>query len=184
MKTTRGIVLGALCAVFFLALAATAAHAAEPPPLAAPTLAGTDKLTLQKLHDGNQTQMQMGKLAQDKGSSRAARDFGRRLQNDHQVADRKIDEYLRTRGTDITALATTTSADPDHEMLATKFGLDFDRAFAQQTVQDLQDTLDLLSSARVETADDSLRLLYDDLTRTVTANKKAAEDLLTGMTRS
>jgi putative membrane protein len=181
MKTTRGFVLGALCA---LLLAAASARAAEPPPLAAPTLAGTDKITLQRLHDENQTQIQMGKIAQDKGSTRAVRDLGQRLINDHTVTDRKIDAYLRTRGADITALATTTSADPDHELLATKFGLDFDRAFAQQTVQDMQDTLDLLSSARVETADDSLRLLYDDLTRTVSANKKAAEDLLTGMTRS
>ena len=103
---------------------------------------------------------------------------------DHTVAERKIDEYLRTRGTDISVLATTTSADPNHELLATRFGPDFDRGFLQQTVQDLQDTIDLLSGARVETADDTLRLLYDDLTRTVTADKKAAEDLLTGMARS
>jgi len=51
-------------------------------------------------------------------------------------------------------------------------------------MQDLQDTIDLLGSARVETADDTLRLLYDDLVRTANADKKAAEDLLTGMMRS
>jgi putative membrane protein len=181
MKRSHGIVLASLGA---LLLATAIVRAAEPPPLAAPTLAGTDKLTLQKLHDENQTQIAMGKLAQQKGSTRAVRDFGQRIVNDHTVADRKLDEYMRTRGVDITALATTTSADADHELLATKFGLDFDRAFVQQTLQDLQDTIDLLGSARVETADDTLRLLYDDLARTANADKKAAEDLLTGMTRS
>jgi predicted outer membrane protein len=181
MKTRHGIVLGALGA---LLLAAGLAAAAEPPPLAAPSLAGTDKITLQRLHDGNQTQAQMGKLAEDKGAARAVRDFGRRLATDAAVAERKIDEYLRTRGTDLTALATTTSADAQHELLASKLGVDFDQAFAQQMIVDLQDTIDLLGSARVETADDTLRLLYDDLSRTATADKKTAEDLLTGMTRS
>jgi putative membrane protein len=185
MKTRWYIVLAACGA---LSVAPIFAGAAEPPPISpsipAPTLAPADKVTLQKLHDGDQTQMQMGKLAQDKAGSRAVRDFGGRLASDSAVAERRIDEYLRTRGADITVLATTTSADPEHERLAARVGLDFDRAFLQQTVQDLQDTIDLLGSARVETADDTLRLLYDELTRTVTADKKAADDLLTGTTRS
>jgi predicted outer membrane protein len=180
MKSTRGLLLVAPLALGLVA----AARAAEPPPIPAPSLAASDKLTLQRLHDGNQTLMQMGKLAEDKGATRAVRDFGRRLGNDHAVADRKIDEYLRTRGADLSVLATTTSSDPDHEVLATRFGFDFDRAFVQQTAQDLQNMVDLLNSARVETADDTLRLLYDDLTTTVTADKKVAEDLLNGMTRS
>jgi len=181
MRRSHGIVLAALGALW---LGTAAVRAAEPPPLPAPSVSATDKLTLQRLHDENQTQIAMGRLAQEKGSTRAVRDFGLRVVNDSTVADRKIDEYMRTRGTDITALATTTSADADHELLATKFGLDFDRAFVQQTMQDLQDTIDLLGSARVETADDTLRLLYDDLVRTANADKKAAEDLLTGMMRS
>ncbi|HVU50342.1 MAG TPA: DUF4142 domain-containing protein [Polyangia bacterium] len=180
MRRSQGVVLAALGALWL----ATSVRAAEPPPIAAPALAGTDKLTLQRLHDANQTQSAMGKLAAEKGATRAVRDFGQRIVNDSMVADRKLDEYMRTRGTDLTALATTTDADADHELLATKFGFDFDRAFVQQTMQDLQDTVDLLGSARVETADDTLRLLYDDLARTVNADKKAAEDLLTGMTRS
>jgi putative membrane protein len=180
MTKPIGIVLATLGALWL----AASVSAAEPPPLPAPALAATDKLTLQRLHDANQTQIAMGKLAEEKGSTRAVRDFGRRIVNDNTLSDRKIDEYMRTRGTDITALATTTSADAEHELLATKFGVDFDRAFVQQTMQDLQDTVDLLGSARVETADDTLRLLYDDLARTANADKKAAEDLLTGMTRS
>jgi predicted outer membrane protein len=183
MTTKSRIVLAALGALS-LSSGVMGAPAAEPPPLVKPTLAPADKVTLQKLHDGDQMQMQMGKLAQDKGSTRAVRDLGLRLANDSAVAEQKIDAYLRTRGADITALAATTSADTDHALLAARLGLDFDRAFIQQTVQDLQDTIDLLGNARVETADDTLRLLYDELSQTVTADKKAAEDLLTGMTRS
>jgi putative membrane protein len=182
MKNRYKVSLGAL--LIASAGAVAGAFGAEPPPFAPPTVAAADKVTLQRLHDGNQTDVQMGKMAEDKGSTSAVRDFGRRLADDQTVADRKIDEYMRTRGADITALATTTSADPDRELLATKLGLDFDRTFAQQIVQDLQDRLDLLGKARVDTADDALRQLYDQLTMSVDANRKAAEDLLTGMLQS
>lgn len=176
-----GLVLGGL------ALADVAAGA-EPPPITpavpAPALEPSDKATLQKLHDENQTQMHMGKVAEGKGSTSAVRDFGRRLANDHAVAERKIDEYLRTRGTELAALSTRTSTDPSHELLATRTGADFDRTFAQQTVQDLQEILDLLDSERVATVDDNLRLLYDGLIDTVTSDKKAAEDILVDATRA
>jgi putative membrane protein len=176
-----GIALGALVV---LSSGATGAWAATPPPFEPRHLGGADKSTIQKLHDGNQLEMQMGKLAQDKGSTRAVRDFGKTLVADHLAADRRLDEHLRKRGLDLTALASTTNADPEHEMLATKTGVDFDRSFAQQLIRDHQKVLDLLDSARVETADDSLRLLYDQLTITVRAHKRAAEDILVVSARS
>jgi len=176
-----GIALGAFVV---LSSGASGVWAVSPPPFEPRHLDGADKATIQKLHDGNQLEMQMGKLAQDKGSTRAVRDFGKTLVADHMAADRRLDEHLRKRGLDLSALAATTNADPDHEMLATKTGVDFDRAFAQQLIRDHQKVIELLDSARVETADDSLRLLYDQLTVTVRAHKRAAEDILTASARS
>ena len=175
MTTTHVFVLAAVIALSF---GASNVLAASPSPLAPPTVAGVDKATLQKLHDGDQMEIQMGKLAQDKGSTRAVRSYGGQLVTDHSLAERKLDAYLRKRGSDLGALASTTSADPDHELLATKSGVDFDRAFAMQMVSDHQKTLDLLESARVETGDDALHVLYDELTVTVRAHKRAAEALL------
>jgi putative membrane protein len=180
MNRTHRTALGALVA---LALAGSPAFGV-PPPLAPPAVTAADKLTLQKLHDGNQLEIQMGRLALDKGSTRAMRDYARALVTDHTFAERQLDEYLRRRGTDITALGSTTNADPEHELLATKSGPDFDRAFAQQMVRDHQRMLDLLESARVETPDDELRMLYDRLTKTARAHRRGAEDLLAAMSRS
>jgi putative membrane protein len=130
--------------------------------------------------------MAMGRLAAARGGSRAVRDFGRRLAADHADIDHKIDDYLRKRGLDVATLTTTTppTADPDHEMLATKTGLEFDRAFAQLAVRDLQKALDVLASERLATADDALRLLYDDLATTMRADKRAAEEILAATARS
>lgn len=173
-----------LTAVAALSFGATGALAAAPSPLGPPTMTGPDRSTLQKLHDADQLEIQMGNLAEAKGSTRDMRAFGHRLAADHTLTERKVDAFLRKRGTDISALASTTSADPDHEMLATKSGVAFDRAFAQQIVSDHQKLGDVLDSASVETADDTLRALYQELTTVVRAHKRAAEDLLAASARS
>jgi predicted outer membrane protein len=173
-----------MAAVVALSFGSGGVMAASPSPFQPPMLTGVDKSTIQKLHDGDQLAIQMGKLAQDKGSTRAARAYGQRLVADNTLAERKIDAYLRKRGADLSALASTTNADPDHELLATKSGVEFDRAFARQIVSDHQKSLDLIESARVETGDDALGVLYDDLTTTLRADQRAAKDLLAASARS
>ena len=160
------------------------AEAPSPRPVSPPTLALADKATIQKLHDGNQMEIQMGKLAQDRGSTKSVREFGRKLVEDHTAADRKLEEFLHQRGTSLTAFATTTSADSDHELLATRSGTEFDRAFGLQMVRDHQKVIDLIDSARVETADETLRMLYDQLVPTIQAHKRAAEQIVSASARS
>jgi putative membrane protein len=180
MTTTQVFVLGAIAALALVGAGASAA----PPPLGAPAVLGSDKTTIQKLHDGDQLAIEMGKLAEDKGSTRQTRDYGRRLVTDHTAAERKLEGYLRKRGVDLSALPPTARSDADHEMLATKSGLEFDRAFSQQVIRDHQVAIELLDSARVETADDALRLFYDELLTTESAHKRAAEELLAASARS
>jgi hypothetical protein len=51
-------------------------------------------------------------------------------------------------------------------------------------VRDHQTVLDRLSSAVLETSDDVLRLLYEQLTTTERAHKRVAESLLAATARS
>ena len=185
MKRIHAIAFATVSALSLLV--GPVAHAAPPlapPAVAPPTVTGGDKLTLQQLHQANQTAIQMARLASTKGSTRSVRDYARTLIDEHTLADRKLDDYLRRRGSDLAALGSSTSADADHELLATKSGLDFDRAFAEQMVRDHQTVLDRLSSAVLETSDDVLRLLYEQLTTTERAHKRVAETLLAGTARS
>jgi putative membrane protein len=157
---------------------------AAPRPFSPAGVEAGDKATLQKLHDANQMEIQMGRLAQDHGSTKAVREFGKRLMTDHTAADAKLEAFLRTRGSDLASFATTTSADADHELLATKSGTDFDRAFGQQMVRDHQKAIDLINSARVETADDTLRMLYDQLIPVIQNHKRVAEQIVAASVRS
>jgi len=193
---TRATVLKALTVVLTVSWGASAAARPSPPhassgsalpvsqeseqrraPTRGNTMAAGDRQVLQRLHDANQMQIQMGQLAQDKGSARAVRDFGRRLIADHTQAEKMIGEYLRRHGLDVTTFATTTSQDPDHDLLATKSGAAFDQFFAAQVAIDHQKAIDLLETARNETADDLMTLL-DQFMTAERAHKRAARVLL------
>lgn len=162
---------------------ALAAPAADPGPTGAAentrpaprqSLPGADREVLQKLHDANQMEIQMGQLATTAGSSKRVKDFGRQLARDHAAADKQIDAFLRTRGLDITALATTTSADTDHSVLATKNGPAFDRAFSLQMIEDHQKAIDMLKSARIATANENLTAMYDALIPVLESHQRTA----------
>jgi predicted outer membrane protein len=146
-------------------------------------LDSADRQTVQKIHDGNQMELQMGRLAQERGTTREVKALGKRLVVDHTAADKKIDEYLRKRGTSLAELATTTTADGDHELLATRTGRDFDRSFALQMVADHTKSVEMLQSAQIATFDDVLRDLYDQLIETQEAHKRGAQGIIAPMAR-
>ena len=139
---------------------------------------------LQKLHDANQTEIQMGHLAEEKGSTKAVKAFGRRLVTDHTAADQKVSDFLRRHGLDLAALATTSSADAAHKTTADKAGVEFDRAFASQMVIDHHKLIDLLQDGRRNTGSVELRELYGDFLPVLQAHKRQAQDLAEGRRRA
>jgi putative membrane protein len=153
-------------------------------PEASPRTTPLDHATVQKLHDANQMEIQMGALAKEKGSTKAVREFGRQLIADHTSADHRLDGYLRRHASDIKTLATTTGADSDHELLTTKTGTDFDRAFGLQMITDHTKAIELVESARIETADAQLRDLFESLLPTLQAHKKTAQEIVAASVRS
>jgi putative membrane protein len=180
MIDSRRMILVFGVAIFGWAATATAQAPAPTPP----RLSSTDRPTIQKLHDANQLQIQVGHLAQEKGASKASRDLGRALITDHEAVETQLEVYMKKRGSDIKILASTTSIDADHDLLATKSGTDFERAFGLQVVTDQQKMIDLLESARLETGDDDLRAIYDALLPTLRKHMTAARDIVAGSVRS
>jgi putative membrane protein len=150
----------------------------QPPTTSLRALSATDRPTIQRLHDANQLQARMGRLAQERGGSRAVKNLGSRLAADHVAAEKKLEVYLRKRGASLADFAATTSVDADHELLATRTGAEFDRTFSLQCVADHRKTIDMLQSARIATFDDVLRDLYDEVIETEEAHRRAAQDVI------
>lgn len=156
-----------------------------PPGNSRPTdaVSAADLTVLQKLHDANQMEIQMGQLAQAKGVSKGVKAFGKQLVHDHTRADERIAAFLKMRGLDVTALAVTTSADPAHALTADKGGGAFDASFAAQMVKDHQKSVDLVQSAARNTADPQLKALCDELLPTLQKHKETAQGLVDGKGR-
>lgn len=143
----------------------------------------TERETLQKLHDANQMEIEMGGIAKQKGSSKAVREFGTRLVADHTQAEKKIEAYLRKRGVDIRSFAST-AADPEHAMLGAKSGVEFDRAFALRMIADHTKAIELVEGALKETGDEDLRAFYDELLPNLQAHKRTAQEIVAASARS
>ncbi|MEP6651757.1 MAG: DUF4142 domain-containing protein [Myxococcales bacterium] len=138
---------------------------------------------LQKLHDTNQMEIQMGHLAEVKGASKATKEFGRKLVADHTRADGKVAAFLKLRGLDVKVLAMTTSADPAHAMAADQAGEVFDRTFAAQMVKDHDKAIDLVEGARRATNDEQLKALYGELLPVLQEHRQTAQKLADGKGR-
>src|SRR5215213_1268077 len=65
--------------------------AAKADKAAADATSGPDPAdVLSKLHHANQMEIEAGKLAQEKGSSKAVKAYGKTLVRDHSAADKKV----------------------------------------------------------------------------------------------
>ena len=90
---------------------------------------------LKKAMEGNLAEVQMGKLAQEKGASDEVRSFGKQLEQDHAAANDKAAAVAKDMGM-------TPPTEPNkqqkamYDRLAKLSGDKFDRAFARAMVAD------------------------------------------------
>jgi putative membrane protein len=119
---------------------------------------------------GNIAEVKMGELALQRGKSKAVRDFGETLVDDHTMGLQKTSALAKTLGV---SPPTETSADAikKHEALSKLSGDDFDRAFASYMVMAHQQEIAKYTEAArdgsnadvAELAKDALPMLQEHL---------------------
>ncbi|MBV8752258.1 MAG: DUF4142 domain-containing protein [Hyphomicrobiales bacterium] len=106
--------------------------------LAVPVASAQDKADQKFLTEaiqGNYAEVEMGKLAQQKGQSDAVKSFGQMLVTDHSAANEKAIAAAKQMGmTPPTGPSDKQKA--DHDKMAKMSGADFDRSFARDMVAD------------------------------------------------
>jgi len=143
-------------------------------------LSKADLEVLQKLHAANQTEIQMGKMARERGAAKDVKSFGDRLVSDHTASDKKLADVLKKHGATLADLAMTTSNDSSHDVTVDKTGVEFDRAFAAQMADDHKKAIELVETARRSTSDGELRSFLDQLLPTLRAHEATARALMEG----
>lgn len=151
--------------------AASARQAAAP----------TDQEVVMELHHDNLNEIHMGKMAQQRGTARAVKDYGAQLVKDHQAADRKLLDYARGAKMDPARLNAPYDAANHGGMQAPEVaqakGAEFDAQFAAHMVAGHQATIDRAQAAQKMVKDPQLKALLTDMMPTLQAHLKTAQSL-------
>lgn len=152
--------LGSLFGLALLALA-TPAMAADAPATAD---------VLGKLHESNQKEIAMGKMAQKNGKSKEVTSYGKMLVKDHSAADKKVLALAKQEKVELPAPA---AAKDDMPM-----GADFDAAFAKSMVEDHKKDIEEVTKARDTTTDEKLKKLLGDMLPTLQKHEDTAQKIV------
>ena len=121
---------------------------------------GDRKFVMEAAH-GNMAEVELGKLAADKGASDAVKQFGKRMTDAHGKANAELKDFAEKKGLTLPA-----DLDPKHKQLRDRLaklnGADFDRAYANEMVKDHKDPdLKAWASKTLPTLEDHLKQAQD-----------------------
>jgi len=156
-------------------------------PVTAGPSADADYIT--RVHEANQKEIAMARMAADKAESARVKSYATRLINDHEAADKRLMAYADKKAPDVKAEArsTGTSAkamDESHDRLANLSGADFDKEFVNLMVEEHDKALDLVKSARDSASDKQLRAIFDGMVPKIEAHKRTAKELADKVVKS
>ena len=166
MNVSKGLVFGWVAVALVIA---GGAHAAE------------DTATvLGKLHHSNQMEIEMGKLAQQKGQSKDVKSFGKTLVTDHTAADNKVAALAKQEKIDLMASMPPMKDDKMTPVKAAA-GADFDMAFANAMLEDHTKDVAEAKAARDATTDAKLKALLDSTIPVLEKHRDIAQKLVASL---
>lgn len=143
---------------------ARVARAADPPATAD---------VLMKIHETNQKEVELGKMAESKGSSKEVKEFGKMLVKDHSAADHHLMALAKKEKIDL--------GKEQHkagEMPTMSQGASFDADFAKAMLDDHKKDIAELTTDRDQTSDANLKEFLTTLLPTLKKHEAAAQKIV------
>ncbi len=138
MRFERTAIALAVAAVLALPPAVMAQQSQTTPKESAQAkggLAAGDRKFVMEAARGGMAEVELGKLAAEKGASDTVKQFGKRMADDHAKASAELKAFADQKG-----LTLPTDLDPKHKQLRDRLaklnGADFDKAYASEMVKD------------------------------------------------
>ena len=140
--------------------------------------ASPDQTFIQKAVMGGLAEVQLGKLAVEHAASPDVKQFGRRMVEDHDKANRELMAVVEQKG-----LAAPTALDRKHRQAADRLGKlqgpAFDRAYIQAMVKDHEEDVKLFRTEAQQGKDPELKRLAADTLPTLDEHLNMARKLAT-----
>lgn len=119
-------------------------------------MSSADKTFVQKATIGGLAEVELGKLAQQKGSSDQVKQFGSRMVEDHSKANDELKQIVSSQG-----LSAPTDLDAKHKSTMAKLdklsGQQFDRAYMSDMVKDHKEDIALFRKESSSGKDSDLK---------------------------
>jgi putative membrane protein len=168
---TRNVIRGVAAAFGLMAVCAFAAQDTH-----GGSLSKGDKSFITEAAQGNLTEIEMGKLAQEKGQSQGVKDFGKRLEADHSKANEQLMGIAKDAGVEV-----PTQLDKKHQKDVDKLSKmkaqDFDKAFAKHMVSDHKKDIGKFQKEAKSAKDSELKNFASETLPTLQEHLKIAEGL-------
>jgi putative membrane protein len=145
-------------------------------------LNGPDQKIVMRLHELNQSEITMSKMAQERGHLAAVKDYADGLIRDHHAADQKLLAYAERQNMNMAAIGRPGDAMAHGTLAMTDLTqatkVEFDFNFARKMVADHQAAIDIADTAQRLARDPELRGLIGDMLPTLREHLGGAEGLL------
>jgi putative membrane protein len=144
-------------------------------------LDSSDKTFIMKAAQGGMTEVDAGKMAQEKGSSQDVKDFGAMMVKDHTQNDEDLTALAKTKGVE-----TPSTLDSMHQKmvdsLSSKSGPAFDKAYINMMVKGHTNML-MLMKKEESSSDSDLKGFATKTSDTVQMHLTKAKDIQSSMTK-
>jgi putative membrane protein len=139
-------------------------------------LSSTDQKFVMEAAMGGMAEVELGRLAAERGSSDDVKQFGQRMVDDHSRANSELMQLTTARG-----ITSPTSLDAKHQAQMSKMaqlsGAAFDRAYAKEMLKDHQKDVSLFQKQSTSGADGDLRAFAAKTLPTLQEHLRMAREL-------
>lgn len=174
-----------LISTCLLAPALALAQGGTQDKLAGVQLPSEEKAFIERLHFGNQTEVETARLAMEKAQTPAVRQFAQMLVTDHEKVDRQIMETAKANNMKLNTPKWTAKEKPLVEAqkatmskLRALDGPAFEQSFLATMVERHDHHLAKVSKAKTQYKNSKFTTIYDGLVPALTQHRNQAYDLL------
>jgi putative membrane protein len=143
------------------------------------TLGSADRKFVMEAAMGGMAEVELGRLAAERGSSDAVKQFGQRMVDDHSRANSELMQLASSKG-----ITLPVGLDAKHQALMTKMsalsGAAFDRAYAKEMVKDHNKDVALFQREATRGADSDLKAFAQKTLPTLQEHLSMARSLPSG----
>jgi putative membrane protein len=150
----------------------------SPPVSGALGTTPAPEMILGRLHMANQSEIELGKMAEQKAQSKEVKKFGQHMVKAHTAMDKDLQSWARKHNVTIASPAQDEKMQQTRQRLQGLSGAEFDKAYMQAMAEDHAKDLMEVRTFEHQTGDKSLQSLLEKTRKEIAEHKRAADQLV------